>query len=636
MGARRARRWAGFLTGVVLTALALVALTGTPASAHANLLDSNPTDGAMLNTAPTRLTLHMSESVELADTTVVIVDGHGGQIASGAVRLLRKAGSGTEVPSTLVVALPPLPADTYRVTWATLSSDDLHPTRGVLVFGVHRAVVAANATPTDPPPGATESAVRAVGFLALAGALGAWVLLGLLRRTRGLDEEAAHRARIRLRTLMVVGAGATLVADVVLLGVQAAGPGTGFAGTMARLLGSGSYAPRWWTQQAAVGALLAGAALGLRRERSGRPAPTGWVPRVGGVLVLAALGGTAALLSHPAASGPLWIVVDAVHQCAALVWTGGVLAAAVALGARSGERRGLARAVLRGFSLVAVGCVVVLAVSGLLLAGNGVASVDALLFSGYGRVLLVKLGLALLVGLAGLVNTALLRDWLSHRAKVVVLARTVVVEAVLAALLLGAAATLGSASPATGPRWAASPASSTLATQQADDLVESIRVTPNTPGGANFVTVQIFDTRRPAPGPVTEVTVTLRGTDGTLVTGTAQPAGNGSYVLPSDRLTAGQWYITVTVARVGLPPAVTGTDWELLGPSVNRQPVVSRQPLAPVLDGIALALLGVSVLTALAVALWRRRRAQPAAPDPSTEAQPEPGQADVDRVGAGR
>jgi copper transport protein len=33
-----------------------------------------------------------------------------------------------------------LPADVYRLAWSTLSSDDLHTTSGVLVFGVQTPV----------------------------------------------------------------------------------------------------------------------------------------------------------------------------------------------------------------------------------------------------------------------------------------------------------------------------------------------------------------------------------------------------------------------------------------------------------------------------------------------------------------
>lgn len=601
--------------GVLAGALVLLVLAGSPASAHANLLDSNPADGALLDRAPGELVLHMSESVELAGTTVVITDGHGGQIAAGPVRLRRGSATGTEEPSTLTVPLPPLPTDTYRVAWATLSSDDLHPTRGVVVFGVRRAVAAASA-PTDPPPGAAESVARAVGFVGLSAALGALVLLALLRRTGPAAGPALDGARRRLRVTQAVGAGIAVAADTALLVAQSAGSGTGTLATAVRLLGSG-YGARWWCHEAAILALLAAAALGARRDR--RPEPGRRLPAAGVIAVVAAIGVTAGLLGHPASAGPLWVAVDAAHQCAAWIWTGGVLAAAVALLGRSGERRALAGLVLRRFSAVAVAGVLVLAMTGLLLAGHAVASVDALLFSAYGRVLLVKIGLAVLVGAAGLVNTVLLHRKRAGGPAARPLVAVVCAEAVLGALLLGSAATLGSASPPSGSAWQAGPAPSTLSTSQADDLVESVAVTPNTPDGANFVTAQIFDTRKPAPAPVSEVTITLRSADGVVVSGTARPGSNGAYVLPTDRLGAGQWRITVAVGRLGLATAVSTTDWDVRGGPAHRTPVVSLDPLAPVLWTVALGVLGLAVATALVWSVRRRtgsRVPSPAATDP--------------------
>jgi copper transport protein len=80
----------------------------------------------------------------------------------GKPELIRAAAAGPKDPSTLRVTLPPLPPDTYRVSWTTVSSDDLHTTAGTLVFGVQRAVAPeAAALPADPLPRAGEVARRA-------------------------------------------------------------------------------------------------------------------------------------------------------------------------------------------------------------------------------------------------------------------------------------------------------------------------------------------------------------------------------------------------------------------------------------------------------------------------------------------
>ncbi|MBM0229931.1 copper resistance protein CopC, partial [Micromonospora sp. ATA51] len=165
----------------VLAVLALAGLTvpvgSAPAQAHAYLARSAPADGAVLDRAPETLTLSFTEHVELSAARITLTDGDGRQWA--VTRLVLRDADGapaaedadSEEPVTLVAGLPALPANTYHISWRTLSSDDLHTTSGTLVFGVGRQVTAAG-TAGPVAPGPRETVARALGLLGLAVLLG--------------------------------------------------------------------------------------------------------------------------------------------------------------------------------------------------------------------------------------------------------------------------------------------------------------------------------------------------------------------------------------------------------------------------------------------------------------------------------
>jgi copper transport protein len=223
-----------------------------------------------------------------------------------------------------------------------------------------------------------------------------------------------------------------------------------------------------------------------------------------GVLAIA----STVLMGHAGvrASSHLGLVaVETLHVLSALLWTGSVVAAALVLMLRvPGEPglRALRVSVLRRFGAVAASCVAVAGVTGIILAGARVATVDALVHSVYGRVLLLKVALVAVVLVLGLVNTIVLRPtlfpigprrdrWLSQR--------TVSLEAAAILVLVAVTAFLSASPPAVGQRWTPVEHASGLLSGQAGDLVETVRVQPNRPGD-NFLTVDLFDTRRPSPG----------------------------------------------------------------------------------------------------------------------------------------
>jgi copper transport protein len=474
-----------------------------------------------------------------------------------------------------------------------VSSDDLHSTSGTFVFGVQRQVAPGTATiPDDPLPAAGEVVTQAAIYLGLGGWMGAILLLALARP----GDPDSSSLRRRLLKAAIVAAAAGFVGGIALLLLRAATlSDSPFRAAWLVLTGSSIGTPTFVRQGASL-AMIGLAIFAVRRPAMPRPA----LFATATVLSVAAALSTA-LLGHLSATGPLWLGTDTLHVLATMVWAGTVIAAGTVLV----TRRDLARVVLRRFGLIATAALTVLVATGLLLTGDRVASVDALLLSTYGRTLLIKIALVAVAALAGLVTTLSLHRWRRPRA-------TTPAVRIEMALLLGVlvmTAGLVSTHQASGPLWRpVNPSDAqTSSSATVDDLVQTVSVRPNLPG-RNFVAVNVFDTRRPAPAPVESVMVTLRGPTGSTVTRPASRAGLNSYLLATDDFVAGgQWEITTTAVRPQLAPASGVITWAMPpGAVVTRRPVVSQSQLTPYTGWLAggVLVIGLTALTILA-----RRRA---------------------------
>jgi len=576
-------------------------MTAAPASAHAELVASTPADGDTVQEAPSQLLLRMSESVERTATRVTITDALGHNVPTSAVTLRTKPGADTEQPTTLVVDLPPLGAGQYRVSWTTLSSDDLHVTSGVMVFGVGQPVHSAGAV-AEPRPSTTEAGLRWAGLLGLCVVLGCWALLLLLLGPGAPPERLSALVRRRLMTASAAAAVVAALAGALLPVAQASRAAGPVGPTLRSLLLHESYAV-WW--RAHELALLALAVVAWRAYRSAWTAPPTRVTlcAVAGLGVLATA--STVLMGHAGvrASSHLGLVaVETLHVLSALLWTGSVVAAALVLMLRvPGEPglRALRVTVLRRFGAVAASCVAVAGVTGIILAGARVATVDALVQSVYGRVLLVKVALVAVVLVLGLVNTIVLRPtlfprwigprrdrWLSHR--------TVSFEAAAILVLVAVTAFLSASPPAVGQRWTPVEHASGLLSGQAGDLVETVRVQPNRPGD-NFLTVDLFDTRRPSPGRVGSVVMSLTSPEGRHTERAATTAGEASWVVAGQRLSPGRWTAQVRAVRPGLADARSTYHWTVPDPRARAVTGWSARALSswtgPVAACMALALL---------------------------------------------
>jgi copper transport protein len=161
-------------------------------------------------------------------------------------------------------------------------------------------------------------------------------------------------------------------------------------------LGSGeTWAALPPVEYGVTAAVVLGTLAAVRLLGTGEPA-RGRAVAAGGAALLAA--GAPALTGHTRAATPelLAIAADVVHLLAGSVWLGGLLALLLVLPDLAG-RGALGAEVVARFSAYAAGVLVALGVTGAFLAWRIVASWSALVETGYGRLLLAKIAVVLLV-----------------------------------------------------------------------------------------------------------------------------------------------------------------------------------------------------------------------------------------------
>jgi hypothetical protein len=148
-----------------------------------------------------------------------------------------------------------------------------------------------------------------------------------------------------------------------------------------------------------------------------------------------------------------------------------------------------------------------------------------------------------------------------------------------------------------GPAPSAGPVSGKVS-----DLQESFEIRPNRPGATEAV-ITVFDTRRPASGEVTGVSVRVR----TKPSVAAVPLGDGHWVAQLPYLHQGSSAIRVVANRDGAPDVATTYRWTVASAGAIPRTWVSRASLRPGLRWACL-LLTAGVSAAWAVVLLRRRR----------------------------
>lgn len=139
------------LAALFAALLAALLTLGAPAQAHDTLLESDPADGATLETSPEAITLTFSADILEVSPLVRITDDSGEQLAE-----ITPSIDGPVATATLE---EPLPAGTSTVQWRVVSSDG-HPIEGTFEVTVEQDAAAEETTeaPAEESSPAEESA----------------------------------------------------------------------------------------------------------------------------------------------------------------------------------------------------------------------------------------------------------------------------------------------------------------------------------------------------------------------------------------------------------------------------------------------------------------------------------------------
>lgn len=125
------------LAALFAALLAALLAIGAPAQAHDTLLESDPADGATLETSPEAITLTYSADILEVSPLVRITDENGEQLAE-----ITPSVDGPVATATLE---EPLPAGTSTVQWRVVSSDG-HPIEGTFEVTVEQDAAAEETT----------------------------------------------------------------------------------------------------------------------------------------------------------------------------------------------------------------------------------------------------------------------------------------------------------------------------------------------------------------------------------------------------------------------------------------------------------------------------------------------------------
>ncbi|MCW7986121.1 membrane protein [Streptomyces platensis subsp. clarensis] len=436
---------------LLVVALALAGtLTGAlggaaPASAHAALTGSTPAQGSVVDRAPEQVTLTFSEGVAMGDDSIRVLDPQGKRVDDKKLRNLSsdrvvKYGAG----------LPPgLRDGTYTVAWQAVSADS-HPVAGAFTFSVGAPSKTTAPVAQQEAGGGLVGALYGIarylayaGFVLLVGGAAfvvacrpaaalvrsvqrlvvyGWALLAgttvamLLLRSpyTGSGDLADVFDLGGLQQVLITKPGAALISRLLLLAAAALfvavlfgayarahepagadGPGAaGESGERGAADGAGRGAGDA-EESAADGEEPAVDAAEQARRRKDLTFGLGF----GGVIVATGLAATWAMAEH-ASTGlqpTVAMPVDVLHLLAVAVWLGGLAALVVSL--YWGPP--VERTAVRRFSRLAFGSVVVLVATGLYQSWRQVGTWQALTDTTYGRLLLVKVALVVvLVGIA--------------------------------------------------------------------------------------------------------------------------------------------------------------------------------------------------------------------------------------------
>jgi copper transport protein len=526
-----AARWsaAGALVLAAMTAVVAAVgwtvITAAPAAAHATLVSTSPVRDEVVTTAPTEVVLRFDEPVTTGLGGVRVIGPDGRRADQGSL----SSTGGDQVLRRPVAAVG---RGTYTVAFRVQSADG-HTVEGSFVYHVGErtgaAVVETGTAAGVDVVGVVGRWLAAAGTVVVLGALGLVLLerrsvapLTGLVALAGVAVAVGSTLDIVAHTAEAAGRGLFDIGDV--LGTAVLDDRSGFL-LAVRWLGGVLVAASWWWRRAReswIGALALGAAV---------------------------LVGAAASSGHAWSAERRWLAVaaDAVHLVVVGAWAGGLVALLVVL------RRGVGSGVVQAFSTMAVGAAPAAAITGLASASGQLAGPSELWGSAYGRLVLAKVVLFVVLVALGAHNR--LRIVPALDAALDRLRRNVRVEIGVVAVVLGVTAALVATTPARDVQVPF------FGTRVSDGIALTLTVDPARPGvnqihgSFSSLSGQIGAAR------VDAVELTVASADVPARVVPVELVTADHFVASQASLGPGTWTVTVTAVRRG---TVTTTTFEVV------------------------------------------------------------------------
>jgi copper transport protein len=387
LGDHRVIAWIGQVRfaaalGIVLGLAATLTLPGT-ALGHALPQSSVPSAGSQLTTPPSQVSIIFGERPDPNLSTIKVLDTTGTAVTSGSTAPV--AGNPVELAVPLKANLPD---GVYTIAWRTVSAVDGHLATGSFAFGIGVAPPvtgsSTSSATTTPSAGPSDGAIvgRWLLYLGLVGLLGLAVFGILIARG-----SPASVRRVLPFAWLVAAIGTGLV-----IAFQLSDAGVDLGRVFETSFG-GPIVAR------SVPILVVGLAVVPIWIRRGRERTA---------LIIVAIGAAGAMVadvsfSHAAAGGDplLDVPIQVLHVVAVGFWLGGLLGLLVNL---RGEPDETSARLAKRFSRLATLGIASVALTGLLRAISEIGTIDRLISTDFGHLVIAKTALLGVLALLGAVN----------------------------------------------------------------------------------------------------------------------------------------------------------------------------------------------------------------------------------------
>jgi|FLOH01.1.fsa_nt_gi copper transport protein len=369
------------LVAALAILVGVLALGTTAASAHATLESSSPADGQSVLTSPSEIRITFSEAVTTISGGLSVLDADGKTVDTGNSEIVDGR--------TLVAPISESLSDgTYVATYRVLSADG-HPVSGSLLFGVGEGALDRSALPSSNGDRLWEIIGGISRFIIYLAAL---VAAGVAFFLAFIHDRAEDRWRIvpfvRIGSILALFSAIGIVMSQAALltgkGAGAVTDSTVFRDVLNQNLG--------WS----LALLMIGLAAVHLSTDIAKKVVSQSLALSGGLAVTVsfAVWGHATELSPTAIS----LAANAIHATAAALWLGGLVGLVMVLSLRAPETVRSTAGIIGRFSLVAFWSVIALTIAGLTLTITGSdASLNSILTTTWGQLILAKIGLTLIV-----------------------------------------------------------------------------------------------------------------------------------------------------------------------------------------------------------------------------------------------